>query len=393
MSDVIYRNRPASSTSRRRSRSRSVIRRSASTESQPYLCLVPVDLLGSVTETTHEVDKIAKKTGAALKLNSQDHVKDLVDVVMSIKGTLNQKEDAIFEVIDYIRYCLKLADSDDGMFVMLIPEGVAPMIIGRKGATIREIREDSRCDVTLDEDPVKGTRYRAITLRGKFRETKSAVRLIQRIIDDYVTQGRLPKLHFDLNTTPAISPVTTPSNSRDSAVHYPCRIMISSDCAGFLIGRNGSSLLRIREKSHADVLVSKNVRGADEDRFVIIRGHGESRTRATDLVIEGIREHCRVTSDDSRAEINLVVPEESASLIIGKQGKTIGDMRSDFDASVDIEERNIRDTRDRKVRIKANLKNTMRIAEKISRIVDEVAERKGMRPDDFDVPGYVNSRK
>ena len=89
----------------------------------------------------------------------------------------------------------------------------------------------------------------------------------------------------------------------------------------------------------------------------------------------------------------MVVPEECASLIIGKQGKTISDMRSDFDALVDIEERNIRGTRDREVRIKANMRSSIKLAEKITRIVDEVADRKGMRLDDFDVPGYVQSRQ
>ena len=381
------------SGSRLRSRSRShspvIARRSHSGDSNPYICLLPIEVSDDIAGPANSnLERICKDTKASIVISKSDEQpNDLLDKVLTITGTSLQKLDALCCIIERMRSILDLRRNEEGTFVMLVPIPVCAMVIGRRGFSLHEIRKQTYCDVMLDEESVAGTQCRPAILRGDYEATKSAVKRIQKIITDYVVNGKQPEADFKV---PGYSGNTRASTPRSEVrTQIPTRVLVNSDCAGFLIGKGGQGLSRMRAKTGADILISKQM-GTD-DRFVIIDGSMKDRMNAIDMLIDEIRDHRRLKSRE-RSNLILVVPERCAATIIGKSGNAIRDLRESSRTNIDIADTNISGTKDRAVTIRGDAENILSVVKKLTQVVDQTALQSNMTARDFEVPGYVASR-
>jgi KH domain len=91
------------------------------------------------------------------------------------------------------------APVDVGLLVQLIPDSGAPMVVGRKGDTLRRIREESLVrELTLDECKVTGTELRPMIMRGNSAQIISCVGRISTILSDYVRADKVNSQDFQL---------------------------------------------------------------------------------------------------------------------------------------------------------------------------------------------------
>ena len=179
------------------------------------------------------------------------------------------------------------------------------------------------------------------------------------------------------------------SRGRDSGPFLPpLRCLIPAEAAGWIIGNKGSGLQKYKDRTGAEVVVNRTDR-SDEvtDRFVIVRGDKEARIRATERVIEDIRDFHETKSSD-RGVFVLVIPEDTGPIVVGSRGTTVQAIMKDSDCDIDIPKEKIPGTNDKPVKITGSLKGTVKAVERIQSILDDHAKRHNRQAEDYDVPGY-----
>jgi transcription antitermination factor NusA-like protein len=164
--------------------------------------------------------------------------------------------------------------------------------------------------------------------------------------------------------------------------------LVPEDAAGFVIGRGGANLDRIKRETSATVGFSRGAAGKVSDRFVGISARSVgAREEGMRRVVEDVRVARRVEAREKSVFV-VVVPSEVVAMVIGKGGATIREIRSSSGAEVDIVDEVIAGTSDKAVRLKGDLESTVRAVVKVSRAVDEFAEMHHKGPEDFPVPGW-----
>ena len=198
---------------RSRSRSRSLPRRRVSqvSDDQPFMCLIPPLHAESVCGANScELERVEKITGATFALTSSEESRDRIFL---ISGNETSKNEALGFILDRLRTCQGLSRSALGVFYMLVPERVAPMIIGKKGMVIREMKIESGCDISIEEEIVHGTVCRAIAFRGDFKETRSATNKVQRVVREYLSRGKITKVDFSVESAKSIKSSSSGNSS------------------------------------------------------------------------------------------------------------------------------------------------------------------------------------
>lgn len=126
---------------------------------------------------------------------------------------------------------------------LLVSNNMAGSIIGRSGETISELQEQSSARVKLGQsgDYYPGTSERACLVHGSLDNVKKAATLILSKLYDVQTQQVESQLQAE--------------NSNDTAedsstnLSFSVRLLIPTASCGMLIGRNGTSIKKIKDTS------------------------------------------------------------------------------------------------------------------------------------------------
>lgn len=111
-----------------------------------------------------------------------------------------------------------------------------------------------------------------------------------------------------------------------------CKLILSNVLAGSLIGKNGSTINTIRQKSGANIRISNVVNSFSPERIALISGNKESLAIAFDQVVElgsqpfGASETSGLANENG-IQMKLLIPKSSVSILIGKGGQRINDIR------------------------------------------------------------------
>eukprot|EP00931_Biecheleriopsis_adriatica_P063129 TRINITY_DN38195_c0_g1_i1.p1 TRINITY_DN38195_c0_g1~~TRINITY_DN38195_c0_g1_i1.p1 ORF type:complete len:913 (+),score=214.25 TRINITY_DN38195_c0_g1_i1:37-2775(+) len=190
-----------------------------------------------------------------------------------------------------------------------LPRSVAGRIIGKNGATIKEIRVESRAQVEVQD--LDGTRCE-FEISGSLESVRSAKRHILSIADDASRDGDVEK-----------------------TLEFP-----RSD-AGRIIGTRGLQIGEIRKRSRADVQL-KEFESHCEVRII---GTAEQVKLARTLVEEVVfqprpKGQKRSLPDQPRSapelEKSIEVPVEVTGLLIGKGGERVHGLEHESGAHIDI---------------------------------------------------------
>lgn len=148
---------------------------------------------------------------------------------------------------------------------MLVPTQSAGGLIGKAGAKIRELREQTGCNLKINSECEPGTESRKVVISGTPAQVQHATRLIK------------AKLAGGANAQPM--PAGVPSG--DAVTE---EMMVQRDAAGGLIGKAGAKIAELREVTRCQIKIMENPEPGTDCRKVIVTGHPELVEYAVKLI-------------------------------------------------------------------------------------------------------------
>ncbi len=135
---------------------------------------------------------------------------------------------------------------------LLVSNNMAGSIIGRQGQTVSELQNKSSAKIRLSQsgDYFPGTTDRVCLIHGSLENVKRGVALIlgklyELQLELVETQlGATEQIHSDLDKEPN-DPESSPK------INFTARILVPSAACGMLIGKEGSTIQRLKENAEA----------------------------------------------------------------------------------------------------------------------------------------------
>ncbi|EFJ30914.1 hypothetical protein SELMODRAFT_88821, partial [Selaginella moellendorffii] len=229
----------------------------------------------------------------------------------------------------------------------LVSNAEAGSVIGKGGATISDLQSQSgaRIQLSRSQDFFPGTTDRVVVLSGAINDVLTALNLI------------LSKIQKE-----------TEDDSQTDSKPNQLRLVVPNSVCGAIIGKGGGTIKSFIEDSEASIKLSGILQGIS-DRLVTITGSIEQQLKAVELILTKllgdssyldyaaaplsytvicfklfrlapypvllpVLESCPVTTS-----ITLAVPDEHIGAIVGRGGKTLGEIQQASGVTIKISER------------------------------------------------------
>lgn len=240
----------------------------------PWRCLLPSEAVDFVTYNNGAlIRELSDKTGAGIDISSErDTPRRLSDRIVTISGQAPQKEMACRGIVDRLRRLQDLQDvSEPGFFVIIVPAGAVPVIVGAKGVTINEVLANSGgVDLSIGRENVMGMPDTPIGLEGTAAQVVAACACIHKVVQDMADRGRLMAADFKYRPDRAeaalaagagmgLHHVSLPPKELDTYggmdptqnFRTKAKLVVDTGTAGWLIGRSGRHIREMQENSGA----------------------------------------------------------------------------------------------------------------------------------------------
>ena len=164
----------------------------------PFRCLIPPDCAGVIIGKGGSViDRLSKESKALISiLSANQNPKGLADRILSISGSLKSRESALHSILALIRDYFRKSDHEKDLFVCLIPEHTAPLVIGHRGNVLSEITDRTKCYLSVSQKSIPYTTDRPVTMEGSVKAIVAAFTRINTIIQAFYDSGKLSKSDF-----------------------------------------------------------------------------------------------------------------------------------------------------------------------------------------------------
>lgn len=319
---------PDSMNSRKRSRRREAhpdrpAKSQASTADVFFRLLVPSNMIGKVIgKQGMRIKQLREETGARIKIaDPLTHVEERVILISSKDETLEPQcvaEQALIrlanlvlepETRDRVNAAAVGLHHPEGPIVtrLLITGSQAGGVIGKAGATIKEIRKSSGANVrvlTSDHFSMCASACktdRLVQMYGEIPQVQRALELIAAKLrknpPNEVVSVNVKHRSIGNTTPPIILPTFADLVGNDlTSVHstsgfvgqmqkVSLELNVSTDLIGGIIGKGGSNITRIRKLSGALIKVCEQEDGALE-RAILVEGTSLQVMKAQNLVEE-----------------------------------------------------------------------------------------------------------
>lgn len=244
-------------------------------------------------------------------------------------------------------------DADEVQLQLTVPDNLAGAILGRGGATIRETQERGNCRIKMEARGDHGVDRRCL-IAGKVEDALLTQGLMLQQMREATLAAGLPE--------PAVVSVT---------------IFVRKEACGAVIGKQGSGITQLREQCGAKITLTDtevdglrpcHIEGTVEQVSAAERGIHElarevplTAASAAALTGDGSALFCttavkrswdgtdgglvmsaplakrrRSDEEDGTGETKLLIPEQAAGLVIGKQGANLRSVRETCNVRVDV---------------------------------------------------------
>lgn len=195
--------------------------------------------------------------------------------------------------------------------IILIPTAAVGLIIGKAGQFLKYIGHISGATLRLQvfDDMAPGTRERALFIGGDPRVIQSAMQIIMLRLQTQLTTSQAEQIHADK--------AEQGGKSSDKLV---IQWIIPQNATGLLIGKNGTRIKMINERSGAWVKIAHPEEAAPGvgERYVYIRGTQAQSSAAVDIVRSIAGGRASNASDKLGNRSTIVIPLRSvASVVLG----------------------------------------------------------------------------
>ncbi|KAJ8273880.1 hypothetical protein GJAV_G00106530 [Gymnothorax javanicus] len=200
---------------------------------------------------------------------------------------------------------------------MLVPTQFVGAIIGKEGATIRNVTKQTQSKIDIHRKENAGAAEKPITVHSTPEGCSAACRTILEIMQ---------KEALDTKFTEEI----------------PLKILAHNNFVGRLIGKEGRNLKKIEQDTETKITISplQDLTLYNPERTITVKGSIEACGRAEEEMMKKIRE----SYDNDMAAMNqqesetvyLFIPALAVGAIIGKQGQHIKQLSRFAGASIKI---------------------------------------------------------
>lgn len=232
--------------------------------------------------------------------------------------------------------------------VFMIRREAAGALIGKQGDTLKKIRDESGARIQLQRKALEG--QRPCILSGELQQVLQAEKAIYEVVKEIPVEPVLPGSSdvayaaaalgaFDSFHRPDLVQFAGKGRGRgkDEAAETT-RLLVPAQCAGGVIGRQGSGLKELRETTGAQVEMLQPGQAPQwpNDRLLILKGSLVGRQAAVQAVLRmAFQAPGRPASD--QCVLKLLVTPSQAGGVIGRQGATLKRVREQCGISIQVE--------------------------------------------------------
>uniref|UniRef100_A0A4X2LZ33 RRM domain-containing protein n=1 Tax=Vombatus ursinus TaxID=29139 RepID=A0A4X2LZ33_VOMUR len=201
---------------------------------------------------------------------------------------------------------------------MLVPTQFVGAIIGKEGATIRNITKQTQSKIDIHRKENAGASEKPITIHASPEGCSTACKIIMEIMQK---EAQDMKFNEDL----------------------PLKILAHNNFVGRLIGKEGRNLKKIEQDTDTKITISplQELTLYNPERTITVKGSIETCGKAEEEIMKKIRESYEsdLSAMNQQAEmetVHLFIPAMSVGAIIGKMGQHIKQLSRFAGASIKI---------------------------------------------------------
>jgi len=258
------------------------------------------------------INAIRRDTGAVV--NIQKQIPNSFERVADISGTVEQVSQAAQLIATSV-------SPDNPSIVLLVEARNLGPVIGKGGATISQIRNNTQANIHIGNECIGGSTQKEIRITGEYGPVHEAIKAVIAYLAEGRSPVRMPYVpqggggNFGPpgpygqqggggNYGPPGQYRGGPGGARfnqrgdtrqqqggpagNSATAFGVKtemvIMVPNDIIGKIIGRGGSSINQIRSQSGATILVAPKEDSLQGDRKITITGERQSRNMACTMI-------------------------------------------------------------------------------------------------------------
>jgi len=337
-----------------------------------------------------KIKSVRESAGVGISISNSDN-RDIKDRVMTIRGDANSCATAIGLITQHILQHNETAAEDKQASTdcrLLVHERQAGAILGKAGATIKQIMADSGAHMRLSNEALPGSTDKACSITGTPSQIQDAVlATIQKTEENPLREGT-PSVHY-LATPAAASPPASPYGASAApqqqlleqqqlmaaaayfAQSYPGHpnpydqmiqqaaaanpyapapgagaaptqtgpqvqfdLTIAADLAGAVIGKGGAGCNNIKAQTGCNVSVGDAT--STGTRAVAVRGPQDAIGAALGMIRQ-LAEPQGSMAPTAVTE-TMTIPSAMSGAVIGKGGKTIKDIKSQSGCHIQLAE-------------------------------------------------------
>ena len=279
-----------------------------------------------------------------------------------IEVTLSGPKDCCETARDLIGRLVEESSHPADTVLMMIEESMCGLIIGARGAKIRSIQDNSGASIRIDKRNEARDGKVQVTITGSTQQCSDAKEEIELIINEGGSKE-------------------SKSRSFDVGEHV-IEIYVPESRCGMIIGRGGSKIAEIQEKTNTRVDVNSRERDERGMCLVTISGDEENCKMAEDIVQGIVNEEERDRGDrgdrgdrdrdlqTERGSMDIWVETSSLGRIIGKGGAKIREIERIHRVKIDVK-KDIQEDNETKVILIGTKEDVLSTRDYIYDIVDE----------------------
>ncbi|XP_072507021.1 insulin-like growth factor 2 mRNA-binding protein 3 isoform X2 [Notamacropus eugenii] len=200
---------------------------------------------------------------------------------------------------------------------MLVPTQFVGAIIGKEGATIRNITKQTQSKIDIHRKENAGASEKPITIHASPEGCSTACKIIMEIMQK---EAQDTKLHFHgISSRTALSAMP-----RTYTDEIPLKILAHNNFVGRLIGKEGRNLKKIEQDTDTKITISplQELTLYNPERTITVKGSIETCGKAEEEIMKKIRESYE--SDLSAMNVSSEILELQAHLLPGLNLNALG---------------------------------------------------------------------
>jgi len=186
---------------------------------------------------------------------------------------------------------------------VLVDSVISGRLIGKGGATVRQIRQSSAANIDI-ANTVRGASKRIVTVKGSLANTIQALYLMAECLadKDYFNQTNVnPSGNSNLSNPNSNNQGNIRSDDDGHVIAIV--LLVHNAQVGCIIGRSGETVRDTRQASNAQVTISEHTLEGSMEKTVTIKGGSQNVKRAIERIC-----HQLAARQDRSSNHNLYIP-------------------------------------------------------------------------------------